>query len=130
MFLFVGLVFILIGVYYIIKTHQYKTKGIKAAATVKEVVSQRSTEVSSNSFKKEIMYYPVLTFISKDGKSITKQSNSGRNTQSAYKVGDQVKIYYKAEKPEDFILDNFFTTMLLPYGCLLVGGIVFIVGCF
>lgn len=130
MFLFVGLVFILIGLYFIRKTHQYKTNGIKATAIIKEVVSQRTTEVSNNSFNKEMMYYPVLTFTSKDGKSITKQSNSGRNTPTAYKVGDPVTIYYKAQNPEDFIIDNFLTTKLLPYGFLSIGAILFIVGCF
>lgn len=143
MFTLVGIIFLIIGIFLIRKTNKLKKTGINTTATVKEIVSTRDLDNSgfistseggkegyntSLNFKNQTtnMFYPVISFTTKDGKEIIKQSESGSNP-STYKVGQEVKIFYPLENPEKFMIDNFINTKLLPYGIAIMGLILLIV---
>ena len=143
LFPLVGVISFLIGIFLILRTKKLKKTGINTTATVKEIVTGTSgidngTSIStmeggtegystSLNFRKRTanMFYPVISFTTKDGKEIIKQSDSGSNP-SAYKVGQQVKIFYTPENPEKFMIDNFINTKLLPYGTAIIGLIILV----
>ncbi len=108
----IGIVIILCSIvplgiagYWYSNTESFLDQAVETVATVVDVEKRASDDGS--------MYYPVFSFLDKDGNSHTIHSKTG-SYPPAYKRGETVSIYYDPELPEKTKLDSFVCLWLGP----------------
>jgi hypothetical protein len=74
---------------------------------------------SSNS-DGHLMYLPVLEFKTPEGRIVRFNSTVASNP-PAYRIGDQVKIYYPARNPQAARIDSIFEIWFVPSFSVLLG---------
>ncbi len=57
------------------------------------------------------MYYPVVEFVTKDGREIVSTSNTGSNS-TGYKTGEEVRVLYDPDNPEKAKIVSFWQLWL------------------
>lgn len=94
--------FVVAGILY------YRTKSfIDRAERVQGAVVDY--EVSSGS--SSTMYYPVVEFVTKDGREIVWHSNTGSNS-TGFKIGEKVRVLYDRDDPEEAKIVTFWQLWL------------------
>jgi hypothetical protein len=117
-FLTVGLVIASVGGYFFSSTQDLVRNGLRASGTVIEL---RKAPTSKG-------YTPVVQFETADHQNITAVGKIGSNP-PAHKAGDSITVIYRADSPDDIVLDDpldlyFFTYLFGGIGSVfvLIGG--------
>ena len=95
-------------------TSEFISQALRAQGEIVELQFSRGDSKSSGS------YYPVVKFLTTDGKEITFKSGTGSNP-AGFKLGDKVEVYYSANEPSKAEINTFFrlwflTVLLLGMG--------------
>lgn len=75
-------------------------------------------------------YYPVVTFVTDQGKELRIQYHIGTNP-PIVRVGSQIKVYYLPQQPEKILLpldivtgSLYFIIFLISLACIVLGGLL------
>jgi Protein of unknown function (DUF3592) len=104
--LFLGIIFIIIGYSQRKKISELIKIGKSAEGVVMRVVYDPDPNFSAN-------YYPVIRFVTADKEWITKQHDVGGEL-NAYNEGDKLTIIYDPKNPENFIIDDTRSKLIVP----------------
>jgi uncharacterized Tic20 family protein len=115
-----------IAYYWYSNTRSFLENAVKTEATVVEMEKRKSDDGT--------MYYPVFSFLDKDGNRQEIHSKMG-SYPPAYRIGDTVLIFYDPQIPEKTKLDSFVCLWLGPVisGALgiipvFIGALILLVG--
>lgn len=86
-------------------------KEVSATGNVIDMIERREYVNEQDRVVREY-YYPVIEYISNDGKSHTVQLTEGSQTPS-YEIGDEVTVLYDPEHPLDARIDSFGSSALM-----------------
>ena len=86
-------------------------KEVSATGNVIDMIERREYVNEQDRVVREY-YYPVIEYISNDGKSHTVQLTEGSQTPS-YDIGDEVTVLYDPEHPLDARIDSFGSSALM-----------------
>ena len=86
-------------------------KEVSATGNVIDMIERREYVNEQDRVVREY-YYPVIEYISNDGKSHTVQLTEGSQTPS-YEIGDEVTVLYDPEHPLDARIDSFGRSALM-----------------
>ena len=81
--------------------------------------TEHSSSFHKNRSSDKRMAYPVVEFMSADGKQRTFRNSVGSNPPS-YEAGEQVEVLYRADSPQDARINGFASLWLVP---LIFGGL-------
>lgn len=103
------------GVFLYLQSRSFLAKSVKTTASVSEL-QQRGD-----------VYYPVFSFVDKNGKEHGVKSNSG-SYPAAYSKGDSVPMLYNPENPKQARTDSFAALWFFPTFCVVMGIVPVIIG--
>lgn len=114
-----GVAFLL---FYVIRRSKRRKLQYHGTATKGRVVEI----ISESRAGRGIFYYPIVRFTRDDGEHVQYKYSDGA-IPAAYRKGDEVKIYYQPDHPEDFIIEGQQRTdiLFLLLGLILIGGGIF-----
>jgi uncharacterized Tic20 family protein len=122
----IGIVIILCSIvplgiagYWYSNTNSFLENAVKTEATVVKMEKRNSDDGT--------MYYPVFSFLDKDGNRQRIHSTMG-SYPPAYKIGDTVSILYDPQTPEKTKLDSFMCLWLGPVISGALGSIPLLIG--
>ena len=81
--------------------------------------TEHSSSFHKNRSSDKRMAYPVVEFMSADGKQRTFRNSVGSNPPS-YEAGERVEVLYRADSPQDARINGFASLWLVP---LIFGGL-------
>lgn len=107
----VGVVFMGVGYFWYSSTADFVDEAVHTTGTVTELVLRRTSDSRA--------YHPAITFVDRQGESISFISNTGSSSPD-YSKGDIIDILYLANKPQNAKINGFFS---LWGGSLIFGGL-------
>jgi hypothetical protein len=117
----VGLVLLLAGTVVLIKNRQFLKSGRKTMAKIIQIKENWNSDGEGGKAK---IYYPVLEFSAVDKKTYQFQSAMGGNNKNKYRLGQEVKIIYDPQKPNQAKISDFGSFWLMPMIMILAGIII------
>lgn len=105
------------GIYLFNSQKEFQTKALTAQGEVVRLIPQSDSE--------GIMYYPLVSFRTTKGQSFEFKDKVGSNPPS-YSTGDNVRILYLPESPQEAIVDRGWLNQLPGAGLMLAGGLLFL----
>jgi Protein of unknown function (DUF3592) len=125
----VGSIIAITGIIMGLVTRSFVTKAIPTQGTVIELVERLSSDSDGDS---SVVYYPLVIFTTRSGEATVFEGNAGSNP-PAFTKGQQVKVLYSQNKPEEAMIYSWFDLWFFPvfvtsFGSvfLLIGGIVLV----
>ena len=103
------------GVFLYQQSKDFLAKSVKTTALVSEL--QHRGDV----------YYPIFSFVDKDGKKHSVESNSG-SYPAAYKKGESVPMLYDPENPKQARTDSFEALWFFPIFAIVMGIVPIVIG--
>lgn len=122
LFLIASVLFCGIGYYMLSGNLKMIRNGVRSSATVVEMTKH----TSQSSKKKSVTYRPVVEYVTDSGEIIRTEYSSGSSNRSAYRIGQQIGIYYSKDDPYNFLIDKFFDKYGFPAIFLLAGVVSFV----
>lgn len=117
-FLVIGLA-LLIGARFVGNSaYEFTRNAVKASGTVVELqlVESKRSRNRNNSY----VYYPVVTFTTAEGQTVTFRSRAGTNP-PAYDKGETVEVLYLSDNPQNAQIKHWVSQWLLPTIILALG---------
>jgi Protein of unknown function (DUF3592) len=105
-----GLFLTALGVFYFIKTTEFKKKAIPTSGRIIDLAT-RATKAG---------YAPIIQFQNQKGNQFTYTSYDFRKA-GFYKKGDSIDILYDPENPNKVMLNNYFSIWISGYMMLGIG---------
>lgn len=121
MLIFIGLivsVFVAFGLYNAMRYFDLKANGVYVTATVVDNHMSRDSDGA-------VSYKAILEFYDQIGNVHTVSDNVSYGSKPSYKTGTQIGVYYDPQKPERFIIDDFWHNMLISVFFIGFGAIFF-----
>lgn len=141
MILLIGMLFMAVGVFLIVKTvHNNRVLTAETTAVITEIREEVTTSHDTNSNKAVIevnskpktrtYYYPSIKYTI-DGQTYYNDLSTGSSDPDAYRVGNSINIRYNPAKPTEIDLGSTSTksSIFMALGCMIAGiiaGIAFI----
>ncbi|MFK8332309.1 DUF3592 domain-containing protein [Pseudomonas sp. BJa5] len=94
-------------------------EAVPASGKVVALVKSRSSD--------SVSFYPVIQFLDEEGRSFEFRSNAGSNPPT-FLVGEEVRVLYAAEHPEDAKVDAFFALWGVSLVLAVIGGPFLFIG--
>ena len=116
----VGLIFALIGGFIILDHFAWNKKGRRVKAVIVGMREELSKLGEPNSGQTQMLYYPVVEYMSRDGKTIRAECDSGSSGYIKMMPGKRITVLVRDEKPEQF--------RLIGKGFLIFGAIFGLIG--
>jgi hypothetical protein len=101
-------------------TRRFVDSATRAEGTIVKLIEARDSDSGP-------MYRPVFTFRDSNEVEHEVQSSVGSNP-PAFKVGDQVKVLYTKERPENATLDSFMSVWFFPLVIGICGATHLVIG--
>ncbi len=118
---FVGLGLFGSGFYFAAFQFDLLIEGRTAAGTVAALESGSSTSASG-----QAALFPIVTYETLDGRTITFRHRTGANP-AAYAEGERVVVTYLPGNPDEALIAEGFSNWLLPLALLICGSILTLV---
>ena len=103
------------GLYFAAAQFQLLLKGHSTTGTVTALEPGSSTSASG-----QAALFPIVTYKTSDGRTITFRHRTGDNP-AAYAQDERVVVTYLASKPDEALIDEGFRSWLLPLVLLICG---------
>lgn len=116
--LFIGGIFTPIGIFFIFDSYQYIVQGEKTTGQVIEIKESYNDD-------HQLMYSPVVNFITNDGKQITYASGF-RSSINYYQLGQPIEVYYLNTNPQKVRINSFMDLWFFPILFSGLGGLLLI----
>ena len=100
----IGLVFLILGIYFTIKNIQEYNNLQETTGTITGYKTE--SRMGSNNFNR-IYYYDKIEFIDTSGNRMDEISSIGYNNPD-HSIGDKVNVFYSKDHPENMVIDSLF----------------------
>ncbi len=95
---FIGIVILILGLIKLNRYRQIQKLGIRAKGVIAEVIKDNSGE--------SITYWPVVTYTTFSGETLTGKTDIAIGYYKKYKPGDSIQVLYTDRHPEKFIIND------------------------
>lgn len=119
LFLIGAVVFGWLGYYMLSGNLEMIKNGERTKATV--------VQMTKHTAKKSVTYRPVFQYLIHTGETLTTEYSSGSSNSKAFKVGQEVTIYYSKADPRNILIDRFFDKYGFPVIFLFAGVVSFFI---
>ncbi len=107
-----------VGAYVAYDYASLKVAGIEVSATIADNEAVSGDDGTS--------YYAVVAYTDNEGYYHRVRDSMGRGGSPSYGVGEKVQVFYDAEDPEHFIIDDFWHYMILSIAFMAMASIFFV----
>lgn len=117
-----GLIFILIGGVWAVKTLSFTASAKPAQGRIEGFEERESTTRRNGVTRKKILHYPVFTFKDEQGAD-HRVTAGGSQSKSDYTVGQEVAVLYNPENLQDARINNYSQIWLGPCAFIIMGSV-------
>lgn len=122
--LLIGILILTFTAYLVVNKYSFVNSTEKTVATV---IDNKISYSKNSGGKSSRFYFPILTFVDRQGKAVTFMSSVG-STIPSYQIGDRVEILYDAAQPSKAEVSDFKSIWLAPIIIGIIGIVFFAIG--